>query len=1520
MYTTGLLNFALFSSTLCGKFFVLVLLSVWTLFLTLCVAGLPLLLIGLLPVLHWIFLFPLMGYTFHVIIFAIFLALMITLRFFLKRELRLIEEFGPSQALWVDRDFSLFSVLPVRHIVTTLELGNVVDEQNLLLKFSEYMGVAESDLDLYHVASIAWSKFIVTVDHVVNSSPYAWQLALIFVMVRFLDYVKMSLSFFWHIGRFYALSVWVIVVSTPSQFWLLAHFLIQFLNLFGNIFSPTFWAYIKWTLTLWSVHLANYLVEAEFVSRKWAWKEGFSTVRPQASVVSSLSSFMARLSIVISDMGLPSYIRGGPGTFDKGTIEDTLDMMKSLGWPINVELQEPSDFGKNAGYAEWLVTGTTWAQGIHRRQMQVDELLDPLRVKAIEFRNTVTYASKENEIRSLARYFKSPRYDFPTLELDDVWFLVGDIFRHSRLTPFNYIIKMWEKKYALGSFMVDPKRPWKKYSRKDFIASIGYAKFKDLWRRTFEVAPLLTPVSHVSIKGEALPPRKWMEDKVRTVIGSPLGQYIMSTIWNFQPNHNFKWRETPIKVGMPLNGFWMSRTFEAHNRCQEHFAGDMSDFDSTLTGETKRLIKEVRKRGFESHKDRDRIALLIDINYHQVERQLLHTTSTGDIYDDGTGLTTGHSSTSMDNSIATVVLYLMAWKRLTGLSAREFKFYNELSCFGDDHVLSYLSTKPAAWSFGNIQHVMKTFGIDMRLEASGKLSNIPFLSKTVRVPNLRDMADFVSAKLGSYRPAFAVVHDRERLLGKLTAPIKTMDPVYRYKRMLSYLSLTAHHPDIYKQLHKILTTMTSMKRAQRTTGLPVPSYQKVISDWYKPDAKFVLNDIDQDFEDLKGENLLVSYGNVSLFDSLVGGLALIPDLVNPAIFNFGHVRAFQAQTSRLSSWPMDLLSIQNEAFGPADLRLLLRKTCYDFLDPSIYVQMASATNVTSLLVRHWLFCWYVQRFRSARSYGFLSGVLNKLSSFAFLLNAKVHLETRAGWTVFIDILVVALLGFIKVPPVLEFMSALWVPNVSMWLDRLWYSIYARFWTSLPPNYNDVGVFLDELASKGTQFVLSAPTGTGKTTAFIQHLLLREGSKYDKIIVIEPRSAIIKTVVPYVTSIMGLPASGCTTGVTLEPSAKIWYVTAQEWLLHPSWHSLNALIVMDECHVNEPAYMLVTEELLAQKLKVIYASATPPAHLATLPTIVLNTAKIWKVHRVTYNRPEIVGVYECLKDYNKQVVDLITVTPRVSTILVFVSTVGEALDLTTKIPRKCVILSAHSGVDHLEEAEVILATSVADVGITLPHVDTVISSDIGFTVSNTLAETKKRHFKLSASALTQRAGRTGRTNNGTFHLYSYPSSGLDFSTETLSSTTACTELLTSGIPMLYLEKYCKGALMELIGVADRDEKYQKGVFTDTVKQLDEYRGQLQPILLERAAMMDLITNTGEAPASIGNFLSLLDKSRNKDIITLIREELPYILMYGKQYHVRGQEKLDLESAINSLALRKSKGFLDNIFKQASRMPT
>nr|UYL95320.1 MAG: 175 kDa protein [Zhangzhou Fusar tick virus 1] len=1018
---------------------------------------------------------------------------------------------------------------------------------------------------------------------------------------------------------------------------------------------------------------------------------------------------------------------------------------------------------------------------------------------------------------------------------------------------------MWEKKYALGSFMVDPDNPRKKYSRWKFISTMGYHNFKALWRKTFEVAPMLAPVAHVSVKDEALPPRKYMSDKVRTVIGSPLGQYIMSTVWNYSPNHNFRWKTTPIKVGMPLNGYWMDYVFTAHSRCQIHYAGDMSEFDSTLSGKVRTLIAELRKKGFENHKDRERIATLIDINYEQVNRQLLNTTSTGDIYSKGTGLTTGHSSTSMDNSVGLVTLYLMAWKEITGLSAREFKYYNELSCFGDDHMLSVAGNKPAAWNFRTIQATMAKWGVTNNLEATGALENLSFLSKRVRSPTPSDLADFESA--GVKRPRWAVYHERDKLVGKMVAKVKSMAPQYRLKRLISYLSLTAHHKDVYDMVVGIIRRTNTFRpylwSQQNPKGFVIPSYTKVISDWYKEDAVFPENMIDEVSEQYHISDSVLSYGGLTPLDSFLGALAVIPDFINPAIFNMGYMTTLQSKMFRTVSWPVQFISLSNGAYGPAELSYLMRKTVYEFIDPSICVQVDSDVNYSSLLVRHWAFLfWKTLPTRIPQVFP-VAAVVRQIANLQFSVNGKLQLEARRYTFNVHDLFIISLLSFVRIPDILYFVKHIGLPDLNNLIEQLTFAVQNLFWSALPPNYADTTRHLRSLVG-GRPLVVSAPTGSGKSTAFIKHCSLVCGHKYNKIIVVEPRSSIVRTLVPYVKANLELDVSGATSGLVLDQEAKIWYVTAQELLLHPSWYmgeNSHNLIIIDECHISEPAYALIKNEVVSNKCHTVFTSATPDYSTLDASNIVdvpLVSARLYNVHSTNLPLDEVSTKSEFVRHYTSNVLATIYSRPQNSVILVFCTTLSMCYQLSEACPRRNFVLaSGTTSIPEVSAGSVIFSTSVADVGITLPSVDLVITSDIGFTIAHDLDQSREVYYRLSESDITQRVGRTGRTNNGSAVVVRTPRARFVVDLASVRSSSSVFDLISSGIPIETIAKSHKSQLMELLGLDDIDPARAEASLESSLHQLKLYRSNIEPLLRERAKLLELGTNDGSPSHPIDN---------------------------------------------------------------------
>nr|UYL95328.1 MAG: 175 kDa protein [Dali Fusar tick virus 1] len=615
--------------------------------------------------------------------------------------------------------------------------------------------------------------------------------------------------------------------------------------------------------------------------------------------------------------------------------------------------------------------------------------------------------------------------------------------------------------------------------------------------------------------------------------------------------------------------------------------------------------------------------------------------------------------------------------------------------------------------------------------------------------------------------------------------------------------------------------------------------------------------IDEVQETYAADGTLLTYGALSPLDSMLGALAILPDFVNPAIFNMGYMTALQSKLFKTASWPVQLIAISNGAAGPAELSYMLRKTVYEFLDPSILVHVDQDTNYSSLLLRHWVYLYYKTLPTRVPEVFPVAGVARKVAQVQFTINGKLQLETRRWSFQVHDLFVISLLSFLKVPDVLSWVQGVNLPDMNMLSEQLIFFVQNFFWRSLPPNYNDVTPHLRNLDGTKT-LVVSAPTGSGKSTAFVNHCKLTVGHKFNKIIVVEPRSTIVKTIVPFVNQALAMDSSGATSGMTLRQDAKVWYVTAQELLLHPSWYSgqvANNLIILDECHVSEPAYDLVKDILVKENVNRVFVSATPDfsqLDASKLIDIPLVSARLYTVHTSVVTQDDILTLNDFTRHYTSDVMSMIHSRPLNSVILVFCTTLAMCNQFSELCPRKSYVLSSGTNtIPAVGGGYVIFSTSVADVGITLPDVDLVITSDIGFTVLNTLEKSIPSYYRLNDSDLKQRAGRTGRTNNGSAVIFKTPRARFVSDISDLKNKTSAFDLIASGMPLDSIIQLRGNEVKELLGLTDVDPARAEATLNNSLFQLNLYRSNLEPLLNERAKMLEIGTNDGSVSHPIDN---------------------------------------------------------------------
>jgi len=1081
---------------------------------------------------------------------------------------------------------------------------------------------------------------------------------------------------------------------------------------------------------------------------------------------------------MLDNISIPNFIRSLPDRFDREAINEGQAILADLGWPVAPEVLEglsgiPSN---QSAFEKFGIGQTSIRQGIKRLELSVAAELSNLDGLAPQYKRSEQYATYEAELESISRYFEEPKLDIPDLPIDDIWPMIKDIFENSKLTPFSYILKKWEKKYGLGPFWgkTNPKTGrWSKLSRKAFIQQIGgMGKMVKLWADTFKVAHVIPAVSPVSIKSEALPEKKWRNGLVRTVIGAPIVHYISSTIWNFAPNHNFQFWSTNIKIGMPLNGINLSKLIRQHATYTYHFGGDFSAFDSTVTGKIAEMIAKVRKKGFERHRDFAKICFLIDANYKGLLNMPLMTTSTGDLYRKLTGLSTGHSSTGMDNSLAVTILYILAWKHITGLSAHEFRHYCKLSNYGDDHLLSWLATAPAGWNPENIMKFMKRIGVDLRDEfpkmtSSGviakklddykSLSGLAFLSKQWREPTTTDRLEMASA--GVDVPEFLVFHDPVKLVGKAYAPTKDAkpDPNYRIKRLVSYLYLTAHHRELYdKILYDIeLVRTRNGKRKAIPSPVPIPTYNEVLASWYDPET--VRLDPDDTYDEDAFAGKVLDYSLDGLADTLVNILSVVPDVLNPAIYNMGYSNWLISMFGSKVCWPIELIRRANCVNATGALSQIGKRTFYDFLFevPTLLIQPVDASD-SSLLVRHWIFTLLRGPNLTPQVLKFLTWADKKVTETNFILNGFVQPYVKRLDVPVIELVLIALLSFVHIDGVPGLLRHVRLPTASSAIEYATGYATNVMWSKIPANMKQAHQGLSTLDVENFRLLVVAPTGTGKSTTFVNYVFRYFGYKYTRVYLVVPRSLLVTSLAPYLRQSFGLPAIEVTEGHPDVPSCKLVITTPQEVLLHERWLSEGSLILVDECHVLEPAVLALLHVLERRRHPHVMMTATPSADNLSSCTahVPLQIARTWSIsddHRAeTKIRRHIDTPQAWWADYRSRVLDLVRARTLMR-FLVFVPGKHHATELSTRIGRRtCVITATNKVID--PEAEVFIATAVADVGLTIPDVHWVISSNV--TRSMSAISDVLLWTKVNPLLKQQRRGRTGRTSNGTFTFFEY----------------------------------------------------------------------------------------------------------------------------------------------------------------------
>ena len=1140
---------------------------------------------------------------------------------------------------------------------------------------------------------------------------------------------------------------------------------------------------------------------------EYAKQLNYDNAKPEFNRLSQLfvrsSVTLTRVAVLrfveyMDNVRLPELIQAQykPPTID--SIRNTLVFLKGMSFPVDQSVIDTLHASNTSPYlAEWgsfrdrIMGRSNIALGFRKivRTGMAFWLPDDFYPEIPGFIHSATFTGVAEEILATSRYWNDKEgetsYHLPGFDeaIDDLWETVKVQYGNSRLATFNEIYSMWVKKYNMGFGFVTPQgKKLKSLTRQAVINSMGGKKpFLSAWAKVFYNAKKLVLPSPVFTKYETLKLKKALARSPRTVIGASFIEYVLASVFAYKPNHNYQYWSTPMKVGMPITGRSFDKLWCSLLGHEQIRAGDCTAFDSSQRPFMVKIVAEIRKKGYTFHKDYHAICQIIDHVYQGLIDQPMAFRAFGDIASKGKGFTTGHTSTTPDNSLALVCNYLMAWRMVTGLRAREFLNFNTLANFGDDHVISF--DPVFGWSPEAGWKEMGKWGTIVRDEAPGEYRlpdprdpvpsggwdslKFAFLSKKP-LPMTPDVRAEIDRAGIIHNMTFGTFHDKEKLIGKMkghnllsgprrhsTLDISEAEKRREYTRALSYLSLCAHHKDIYdKLIYEIHSMWVDNKEQWAKDGFAKsckkpPSYNQVLRNWYKEGLtlenknEFVLEG-EQGFDE-DNDNYITVIENPDPFGVFIRWLSDAPTLFSPRYRNIRWADWLQNKLHFELSWPHEFIAKANGVRSQGTVNAIISKTPYSFLRNSA-LSGNGETPFGVLLFRNWIFMLY-QRFVVPRRYGFSFLDMVRILDHGFVTGLFLFTGRVTQVLVeldlhIIDTFIIYLLSFVNfdtcIPPL-----GVSLPAPSDLLGQFISWVFRIMQPSGAIDFQSLDAKLSLLRSGYiSSFRFSAPTGTGKSTRMVNRI---QNAMNRPVVVIVPRRQVALGLASYMQTLY--PHSGITAsceGGDYEPGSRIIYTTAQSFFMHPEFQLPDTVIFFDECHINEPHYNVVHSWAKQSNNRIIYCTATPPDHIEGIEEVVVPAVSSFNISSATHT-------FNDIGDYLHFAADFINSRSTWERSIVFVPTLKNAYSLQDLLQSSSAIVSSKDD-GASQDVTTYICTSTADAGLTIPDVVFVFSPDYDVTVTNTGARVDPRKpyfYRIDNLTKLQRRGRTGRTSDGTF---------------------------------------------------------------------------------------------------------------------------------------------------------------------------
>lgn len=774
-----------------------------------------------------------------------------------------------------------------------------------------------------------------------------------------------------------------------------------------------------------------------------------------------------------------------------------------------------------------------------------------------------------------------------------------------------------------------------------------------------------------------------------------------------------------------------------------------------------------------------------------------HDSAPGGVVAKEVGGLTGDVNTTFNNTVATQIAIVILVCKASNIPIDDFFLYNDIANTGDDNILS----TDLELDIGKlIEEAENDLGIKMRVESKGKtVFDQVFLGKSA-LPGEKFKEDFDS--IGIKCPKYAVLHQTDTLALRYAnwkcdkkARMKTQVTKLEYmiEKGNGYLALCAHQPAVYNSIRvRIDENRAALQRICQQNGdqkrfstfckkHPTPSYKKVLQDWYKPISLDALTQVqalklEVGFE-AQVENFVQRFlkSAEEFVDKFTPHLwPMDDDEVGFVRENIDGEGLFEEHLylTLLKKGPVDEETFVNRAESSPFRSMMRPRTWYRTqsrllpdkgLEYELFANYASAKVIiyativqrveTMLTWLDWVPFWQLLR-HCLNAYLFtLPQYVSTASFFHYLgvgeasqrLNSllpkdRYRVHKRIGMWLFRLLPDIPFLCYLPVADCLEGCSVI-IDEATRFLDVNLGVDKSEELVNAPPVDDAWATAVRQaiaLVEKGEVPVITAPTGTGKTL----HCPMRcldsrlNGEKIRQVLVVMPRNILCgewsaKSKAQWIRkgNVEKAPLMTCTYGYLATVLA-----TGDLRLIE------GTMLIFDEAHEKSVEWDYIQHHWL-KKMNAMLLSATPRALDENYVHVKVDVEPLYPIDTEVMTNARIMDVIAENANKAKRMLVIHPSRSHCERIARQMKGIGLKVAVCSSKSRRIPPMDYH-----------VVATAIADAGLTIPGCDLVIDS--GLRHVNDGGELRC-NLPIDNATMIQRRGRTGRTCAGRYILLKQP---------------------------------------------------------------------------------------------------------------------------------------------------------------------